>query len=175
MLGSSIVLTAPQPRGVFLEGTISDTSATLYPGAAAEIVAVALPGNTNFVGGEPLWERYGKAAGMADADPRLCAILYENQQGGIFSTPYNNGDRCFLYCPLAGEYMNILVAPQAGTSSANAYSVGERLIPKSTIVSSTGGAFVIESTSSVQAWFMSMEHYDAPADAVGWLWAQRQF
>ena len=177
MLGSEILLTAPQPRGVFLEGTLSDTN-TIYPGAAMQVVSVSLPNASNFQGGQPLWQRY---APSADGDPRLCAILLPDWgQGQLFSTAYVNGARVFLYCPLAGEYMNILVPPQAGTGSANAYDVGMRLIPDHSVVSAgsytnVGGGFITTATSSVMAWFMAMEHYDAPVDAPGWLWAQKQF
>ena len=160
MNGSEIVVTAPKPRGVFVEGTINDTS---YPGTAMQIVS----GQT-FLGGEPYWQHY---APSADADPRLCAILLaDTEQGQLYSTAYAVGARCQVYCPLAGEYVNVIVAPQQGSSSANAYTIGERLVPQHTT-----GQFIIESTSSIQAWFMSMEHYDAPADLIGWLWCQKQF
>jgi|SRR6185312_4499759 len=169
MKGSEILLTAAQPRGVFLEGLLA-ANQTPYPGSAMMIVAGAA-----LVNGEPTWTPY---APSADGDPRLAAILLpDSLQGQLYSTAYASpgasaGGRVFLYCPLAGEYMNIAVAPQVGTGSANAYTIGERMIPSH---STAPGQFIQTSTSSVQAWFMSMEHYDATADAVGWLFSQKQF
>lgn len=159
MLGTSIVV-ASNPRGLFLEGTIDDTS---LPGTAMEMT----PGAA-FSGQEPHWRHYQPSA---DGDPRLCAILLPDMlQGQLYSTAYVAGARCFLYCPVAGEDMNVLVAPQAGTSSANAYTIGERLIP-----SHSSGEFIAEATSSFLAWFMVMEHVDIAADQTGWVWARKQF
>ncbi len=158
MKGTEIVV-ASHPRGVFLEGTIDDTS---LPGTAMEIT----PGAT-FTSNEPHWRHYQPAA---DGDPRLCVILRQDYlQGKLFSDAYIAGSRGFLYCPLPGEYMNVLAAPQVGTGSANAYTIGERLIPQHTT-----GEFIAEATSSFAAWFMSMEHVDITADQVGWVWAIKQ-
>jgi len=175
MKGSEILLTAPQPRGVFLEGTMAANIAP-FPGTAMQIAA-----NTAFIGGEPVHTVY---APSADGDPRLCMILLPDVfQGQLFSTAYPsqatpvNRSRC--YCPLAGEYMNVCVAPGAGTGSANAHFIGDRLIPSHAAVTvggttSTPGVFINTSTSSVRAWFQSMEHYDAPVDGLGWLFTQYQ-
>lgn len=159
MLGSEIVL-ASNPRGIFIEGTIDDTST---PGTAMEIT----PGAA-FAGNQPHWRHYQPTA---DGDPRLCAILLpDSDQGQLFSTAYVSGARCFLYCPLPGEQINVLVALQPGTGSANAYTIGERLIPQHTT-----GQFIVESTSSFQAWFKSMEHVDIAADVIGWVWSIKEF
>lgn len=159
MLGIEIVV-ASHPRGLFLEGTIDDTS---LPGTAMQMT----PGAA-FSGNEPHWEHYQPSA---DGDPRLCAILLPDYlQGQLFSTAYAAGARGFLYCPLPGEQVNVCCAPQPGTGSADAYTIGERLIPQHTT-----GQFIVESTSSFQAWFMAMEHVDLTPDVAGWVWSMKQF
>lgn len=159
MLGSKIVV-ASNPRGLFLEGTIDDTS---MPGTAMQITP-----NTAFTGTEPHWEHYQPSA---DGDPRLSTILLpDDLQGQLYSTAYVANARCFLYCPLPGETMNILVLGAAGTGSADTWKIGDRLIP-----AHASGKFVRESTSSFQAWFASMEYDQMSADVDAWLWAMKQF
>lgn len=159
MLGNEIVVAAPEPRGIFLEGTIDDTS---LPGTAMQITPAA-----TFVGGEPHWQHYQPSA---DADPRLAAILLNDAlQGQIYSTAYVVGARCFLYCPLPGEYINIAIAGQQGTGNANVFTIGERFIPNHST-----GLFSVTTTSSQIAWFMAMEAYTPPADQTAWLWTQKQ-
>lgn len=159
MKGVEIILSA-QPRGVFLEGIIQGTP---QPGTAMT-VAVGVP----FTNGRPNWVAY---AGSANGDPRLCAILLNDWlQGMPFNGIYTSGQRGLLYAPLAGEEMNILVAPQVGTGSANAYTIGERFIP----TAATGQFTATSVTSSTAAWFMCMEHVDIPPDVAGLVWAQKQ-
>ncbi len=158
MQGTEIELTN-EPRGRFLEGIVSGTP---VPGVAMQFVL-----GVAAVNGGMTYQVYSPSA---DGDPRLMAILLEDHlQGKTYLDAYVTGTRCFMYCPLPGDEMNIQVPSQQGTGSANAYTVGERLIAQHNT-----GAFIVESTSSVHAEFTSMEHYDAPVDAIGWVWAMRQ-
>lgn len=159
------IVVSAEPRGVFLEGTIGDTSA---PGTK-----MVMQYGTAFVGGRPTWVRYGSGGTVpaaADGDPRMTAILCEDKQDGIGpTTAYAIGQRCFLYVPLPGEEMNILCAPEVGTGSANAFHIGDRFICQHTT-----GQYVTTSTSSVNADFVCMEHVDLTPDVAGLVWAQRQ-
>lgn len=160
MRGSSILLTVPNYGNAF-EGTIVGTN--LYPGIAVTVEAgVSVDGL-----GRMTWQPF---TATSNGDPRLCCILLnDDEQGFIWSVPYVTGTRAKLYCPLSGDEMNICVAAEAGTGSANAYTVGERLMPQTPT-----GQHVVQSSSSGNATFASMEHLDVTPDVVGWLWCMRQ-
>ncbi len=107
MKGNSIIVTA-QPKGVFLEGTIDDTS---LPGTLMQIDP-----DIADTGGECGWEALAPSGG--DGKPALIAVLLEdNLQGKGVSDAYVAGTRCFLYCPLPGEDMNVRVGEGGGTSN----------------------------------------------------------
>ncbi len=116
MLGNEILLAA-NPKGVFLEGTISGTP---KPGTVMQVKAATEP-----VGGRPTFEVYNAAA---DGDQRLIAVLLEDHlQGKIATDAYVTGSRGFLYVPAAGEELNMLVAV-SGTSTGDAQAIGDLLI-----------------------------------------------
>lgn len=152
----SVIIVSAQPQGKFLEGTISGTP---KPGTKMQLQAGTAP-----VGGRFTWEVYNPTN---NNDPRLTAILLHNPQDGIGpTTAYANGTRGFLYCPLAGEEMNILVTGLAGTASANALTIGERLS-----VLKTTGLYTPETDSTKHADFMCLEHIDTVIDTPTLVWA----
>lgn len=103
MKGTKIILSG-EPQGKFLEGVVSGTP---KPGTVMELK------NTVLKGGEPTWQVWSKASGAYG----LIAVLMEDTaQGSIYSTAYVDGTRCRLYCPIAGEKLNMLVHDVAGTA-----------------------------------------------------------
>lgn len=156
MNGSRIIV-ASEPRGIFLEGTISGTP---YPGTVMQV------GTASPVSGEFTYVVY---APTSDGDPRLWVVLLEDElQGTPFSTAYVTGTRGFLYVPIPGEHMNMLVAGEQATGSANVYTIGERLIAQH----NTG--LLIAATSSTQAApFTVLENITLTADVQGWVWCMR--
>lgn len=166
MHGARIIVSAdPDPRR-FLEcvivGTpVPGTVVTLVPGVAYQ------QGRFSF-----------QAATMtADGDPRMIAVLVEdNYQGfiggnvvtGVAPAAVVAGTRQFLYVPIPGEELNMLVAGQPGTGSTNAFTIGERLI-----VQHNTGKLIVEATSSVSSPFMCLEHIDEVADVDTLVWCQR--
>jgi hypothetical protein len=116
MKGSQVLCQA-NPRGCFLEGFVSGTP---YPGTVMQISAATEP-----IGGRYTWEVYNAAA---DGNQRLIAVLLEDQlQGKLYSTAYATGDRCFLYCPLPGEEINMLVSA-SGTATSDSQAIGDLYI-----------------------------------------------
>lgn len=114
--GNEILVTA-QPRGRFLEGIISGTPS---PGTVMQIKEATEP-----VGGRHTWEVYDAAA---DGNQRLIAVLLQDTlQGKIATDAYEDGDRCFLYCPLPGDDMNMLVTA-SGTSTGDSQAIGDLYI-----------------------------------------------
>lgn len=122
--GNEIVLSG-NPKGVFLEGTIDDTS---KPGTIMQIKAGVAP-----VGGRHTWIA---AAPGTDGEPAIIAILCaDNFQGKLITDAYVAGTRCFMYCPIAGEEVNVLLGEVAGTG--NTFTVGDGFI-----LNATGGWLV---------------------------------
>lgn len=112
---TTIVLT-PEPRGRFLEGICSGTP---KPGTVMQVKAATEP-----VGGKHTWEVYDAAA---DGNQRLIAVALEDAlQGKTVSDAYVSGDQIFLYCPLPGDELNMLVANIAGTSDT--FAIGDIMI-----------------------------------------------
>ena len=115
-LGNEIVL-ASNPRGLFKEGIISGTP---KPGTLMTIVAA-----TEKVGGRFTWEPFNRDA---DGDRALVAVLLpDTLQGALATDAYVDGERCFLYCPAAGEEMNVLVSA-SGTGTGDSIAIGDLLI-----------------------------------------------
>lgn len=158
MKGSVILLEA-NPRGKFQEGIIDDTS---KPGTAMQLTLGGANSN-----GRAHYEHYQPSA---DGDPRAtCILLEDRMQGSNPFTAYVAGTRCFLYFPLPGEEINVLVRGQVGTGSANAFTVGERLI-----AGHTDGKFIQEATSATAAMFSVMEHIDEVPDADTLVWCRKE-
>lgn len=158
--GADIVLSVP-PKGVFKEGTISGA---LKPGTQMQI-----QNGTSPIGGEFTWEAYETSAG-ADGEPRLCAVLLPDPyQGKSALDAYVTGTRCFLYCPLPGEELNMLLAGEPGTGSANAFTIGERLIPQHAT-----GKLIAATASSQHATFQCLEHIDEIPNTDTLAWCMKQ-
>ena len=109
--GNEIIVSA-DPQGRHLEGYVSGTPA---PGTVMQIKPGIEP-----IAGAYTWEPFNADA---DGDQRMIVILLPDQlQGKTATDAYADGDRCFLYCPLPGEELNVLVAaPGTGTGRRTGY------------------------------------------------------
>jgi len=114
-LGNNIIISS-DPKGVFLEGIISGTP---KPGTVMQVKAA-----TEKTSGRFTWEVYNPDA---DGNQRLIAVLLPDSLRGVAATTaYTTGTRCFLYCPAAGEELNMLVKSISGTSDS--WAIGDLLI-----------------------------------------------
>lgn len=118
MQGNKILI-ASEPKGVFDEGTISGTPS---PGTLMQIAAATEP-----VGGRFTFEVY---SADADGDQRAIIVLLEKGEGYSYSDAYVNGDRCFVYYPLPGEDINMIVSA-SGTSTGDSQAIGDLYIADS--------------------------------------------
>lgn len=129
--GNTIIVSA-DPKGVFMEGVVSGTP---KPGTIMEISSFTM------VGGRFTWRAYQPGT---DGERRLIAVLLEdNLQGKTPTDAYVDGTRCFLYCPIAGEELNCLLADVAGTGDA--HTAGE------TLIVDTGTGKLIATTGSPES------------------------
>lgn len=115
--GNEIIVSA-EPMGRFIEGIVSGTP---KPGTCMQIkAATAADGNGRFT-----WEVYNTSA---DGEQRLVAVLLPDVLRGKTATDaYASGDRCFLYCPVAGEELNMLVT-DVDTGTADTFAIGDLLM-----------------------------------------------
>lgn len=133
MKGTKILLSA-EPRGVFLEGPVSGTP---KPGTVMQIKAATEP-----IGGAFTWEAFDAGA---DGDQRLIAVLLEDRlQGRTYADAYADGERGFLYIPIAGEEFNMLVAAP-GTGTSDSVAIGDLLIVND------GDGLLIDTTGDPQS------------------------
>lgn len=150
--GNQIVVASP-PRGIFEEGIIEGA---LKPGTLMQMKAGVAPDGT----GRFTWQRYQRGT---DGERSAIVVLREDDlQGKTMSQAYVDGDRCFLYYPMMGETINVLVDDIAGT--ADDVAIGDRFI----IDTETGR--LIATTGSVESEpFESLEVVTDPtADHLVW-------
>lgn len=134
-----IVLTAA-PAGRFLEGIISGTP---KPGTCMQVKAA-----TEMIGGRHTWEVFNKAA---DGSNYLIAVLYNNHfMGQPITAAYETGARCFMYCPIPGDELQVLVANIGGTGDS--FAIGDLLM-----VDDTTGKAVASTGSEARTPFIVME------------------
>lgn len=126
--GRNILITA-MPQGRFLEGTIYGTP---KPGTVMSLKAAF------YEGGWHQWEPWSYSSGHR----RLIAVLLEDRlQGKTIDDAYVTGTRGFLYCPIAGEELNMLIADIAGTGANNTHAAFEQLM-----VQTATGKLILESS-----------------------------
>jgi hypothetical protein len=126
--GRTILITA-LPQGRFLEGTIFGTP---KPGTVMSMK------DAFYEGGWHRWEPWSYSSGHR----RLIAVLLENRLlGGTIDDAHVSGTRGLLYCPIAGEEMNMLIADLAGTGANNTHAVFEQLM-----VQTATGKLIVESS-----------------------------
>lgn len=147
--GNGIIVSAV-PRGVFKEGTMYGTP---KPGTIMEIKAGTSP-----VNGEFTWQPFSASNGVKQL---IAVLLPDDLQGGLATAAYVTGTRCFLYCPVAGEELNILVRNIAGT--ADDITIGEYFM-----VGSADGKLLVNS-SGASVPFQALEAVTDPvADTLTW-------
>lgn len=119
------ILVSVQPKGVFRECIVNGTP---KPGTVMDLMY-----NTAPVNGCYLYEPAGTSAAVgvqgmaADGDRLPIAVLLPNKLvGGTNTDAYVSGDRGFLYYPLPGEELNMILENQSGT--AEVFRYGAKLI-----------------------------------------------
>lgn len=151
-LGNEIVLT-PEPRGRRLEGVIEGG---LLPGTCVQLKS----GSTEDAGGRLTFQAWNKSA--QNVPGPIGVLDYDKLQGKTADDAIPDGTRGFVYFPLPGDELNMLVQDQSGTGGTSDFSVGDPLGPED------GTGLLIDVTPSavgVAAPFTSMENYvDMTAD-----------
>lgn len=151
MKGSRIIVSA-DPKGQFLEGTISGTP---KPGTIMQLQA-----GTASISGRFTYEVYTPGA---DGKQRpIYILLADDLQGGLYNTAYVSGDRGFLYCPAAGEDFNLIAADIAGT--ADDITIGEYFI----IQSGTGKLIAFTGTPDMTSFQSNEAVVDPVVDTYVW-------
>lgn len=153
MLGNKIVLT-PEPRGRRLEGI---ASGALKPGTVVQIKAGTEPNEGN----RYTWEAFDKSQ---SGQPGLIAVVdFDQQQGKTINDAYEDGKPVFLYVPLPGDELNMLINDQAGTGASSDFAIGDPLMVED------GTGQLIDASTGTGAYltkpFINLETYnDMSAD-----------
>ena len=148
--GNEIVLSA-EPNGRFVEGTIA-AAITPSPGTVLQIQTSA---------GIDALGRFTFELYNADADggrPKgpIYILREDIGQGKTNSEAYAAADHCYLYCPLPGDELNMIVQDVSGT--ADTYAFGDIMM----IDDGTGK--ILETTGSPETEsFMLVEEITAVA------------
>lgn len=158
MKGNEILISA-EPNGRFLEGIVYGTP---KPGTCMQIKAA-----TEMVNGRFTWEVFNADA---DGNQRLVAVLLPDAlQGKLYSDAYVSGTRCFLYCPLPGDELNMLVT-DVDTGTSDSFAIGDLLM----IDDGTGK--LIDTTGSPESEsFICLETYADPTSTQTDFWLHCMF
>lgn len=150
--GNAIILTA-DPKGVFDEGIINDTS---KPGTFMEIVPATGPTSGRFT-----WRARSAANG---AKGPVVILLNNWEEGQLATSAYTSGDRCKLYWPLPGDDLNALVAESSGTGTSGENAIGDRLAINTSGMLMAGGSLATQ-----PFYLLDRTGLDAYATALRWV------
>lgn len=158
--GNEIVLSVP-PKGVFTEGFIN-TGETPKPGTIMQ----KDPTQT-VVGGRFVFKAYNRDADGDHPAGAFWVLLPDHLQGKTATDAYAAGDRCFLYAPLPGEELNLLiedVTAGTGTGATADHAAGEILM-----VNDGSGKLIATTGSPETEVAMLLEALaDLTSDTLGW-------
>lgn len=153
--GNSIIVSA-NPRGVFMEGVLG-AGLTVYPGTVVQIQPA-----TALVGGRHTFEVYNADADGGRPKGPIYIVREDGLQGRVMTTPYTAGERLFLYTPLPGEELNLMVGDVAGTGDD--HTKGEMLIPDDT----TGEFVATTGSPEIECAQLLETLTDPAADQLAW-------
>lgn len=143
--GNEIIVSA-NPKGHFEECVISGTP---KPGTCMELVPATAP-----QGGRFTYRAVTRADG---AKGPIAVLLPDSLQGKLATDAYENGKRGFLYWPIAGEELNMLLRYQPGTGTASNDAIGDLL----EVDGATGMLQADVGTAAVSTPFMLIQDVDA--------------
>lgn len=144
-------------HGRFSEGFLA-TGETVYPGMVVQKdPTVALKG------GRHTYKTYDVAADGGQPMGAHWIVLGDYYQGKTNDDAYTAGSRLFLYCPLPGDELNVLVANLAGT--ADDHVAGEQLI-----VGDGTGKFIATAGTPARIVALLLESITDPTeDTLAWV------
>lgn len=117
--GNLIVLSDPC-HGHRIGGIIDGTP---MPGQVVQVKAGTEPVHGHFT-----WEPYNRAG---TGVPWLVGILdMDGIQGRLKTDAYVDGTECFVYFPLPGDFLNMLIADPSGTGADSDFAIGDALVPE---------------------------------------------
>jgi hypothetical protein len=156
--GNEIVVSAPEsPRGLFVEGWVG-AGVTLKPGMVAEIdptVAVK--------GGRHTYKLYTAGADGNKPKGPLYVVRENNLIGKGVNDSYLAGDRVFLYVPIQGEELNMLVKFLGGAPDPT-IAAGSMMM-----VNNANGKLIVTAGTPQSTPFRLLEAATAPtADVLTW-------
>lgn len=131
--GNAIVVQCEPDPSQFMEGIIG-AGITPKPGTILQRQTA-----TALKGGRFTYELYNADADGGMPKGAFYVLREDDLQGRTSTDAYAAGDRCFLFCPRAGNELNLLVANLTGTGDDHA--VGEMLIVDDTtglLIATTG-------------------------------------
>lgn len=118
MASGNEILVSDTPRGVFHEGVIYGTP---KPGTCMQIKAGTASSEGRFT-----WEAYDR---VQDGVRSLVGVLLQNDgEGKLATDAYVSGTRGKIYCPAAGEELNMLIGDVSGTGGTSDFAIGDRLM-----------------------------------------------
>lgn len=135
------------PQGKFLEGKIYGTP---KPGTCMSLRSAFADGNWHE------WEPFSYTSGHRRL---ICVLTEDEDQGYTINDAYVSGTRGFLYCPIAGEELNMLIDDIAGT--ADDHTVGEQLM-----VQTGTGRLIVESSPEAEPFMLLQAITDPAADTL---------
>jgi hypothetical protein len=109
------IVISPEPRGRFIDATISGTDAALLPGTVVQIKAA-----TEKVGGNFTYELYNRdASGNRPRGP-IGILVEDNLQGKTITDNYLDTTLARIYFPLPGDELLMRLQDVAGTGDSHA-------------------------------------------------------
>lgn len=156
MAKGNCIVVQSDPKGLFMEGFIA-AGETPKPGTILQRDAsVAL------IGGRHTYKIYDRAAD-GDQPQGPFFLLRENYLLGKAATvAYAAGDRCFLYVPLPGDEVNLLLLNIAGT--ADDHALGEILM----VDDGTGKLIATTGSPETEVAMLQEAVTDPTADTLAW-------
>ena len=155
MRGNEIVVT-PEPMGRFMEGYVA-SGQTIYPGSVAQIDHTA-----DLQGGRHTFKLYDADGDGGRPKGPIYIVLNEPFGVKIATEAYTSGERIFLYTPLPGDELNLLISNLTGT--ADDHAEGEMLI----IDDTTGEFIATTGTPETECAQLLETITDPTADTLAW-------
>jgi hypothetical protein len=152
--GQEIIVNA-EPKGRFTEGYVTTAE---KPGTVLQIdPSVALKG------GRHTYKVYQPGTDGEQPVGPFWVLLPDRLQGRLQTDAYTAGDRCFLYAPLPGDELNLLVLNLAGT--ADDHALGEKLV----VDTGTGKLIATTGSPETEVAVLLEAITDPTADTLAWV------